>query len=240
MKTVKLLLGALTMGMLLVSCGSSEPKSKMLPASSVTINGKHSDFLEVADSVKIMLKQVNEEKDTWYVCATVPMKNTKKWSEFPENEQNKKEGSYYEPEMGNLTFEYTDADGVTLDLDLGTPWSSIEEILDTDEPKTVNLMISAPYSWSAEDYSEMLAIYEKVAGIAVSRAELSEVIRVADSKDDSDSGYSSNSDYSSSYSRAAKEVADAYQDAAKEVADAYEAAAGAYGAALEAASSYYY
>src|SRR5574344_1853170 len=84
MKKVKLFVVVLS-ALALASCGSEskEQLSKKISADAIVLSGLHSDLLEVADSVTVMLIPTDVDEENWDVQVEVPLQTTTSWAQVP-------------------------------------------------------------------------------------------------------------------------------------------------------------
>ena len=180
-------------GIAFSSCGGSK-QEEVKYVSFDGISGEHAELLEVSDSVKVML--VNPSGDEWEVRALIPITNTMSWSDVPDTDPNAKE--YYKPKMGNLSVEYLDKNGSELDCRVNPSWDVVESVLSSNKEKTENM--SAHEMWGGGSYKDKKALFDKVASVKLSRAELSKVFSASTSSSSSSSSSASTSSSSSSSS----------------------------------------
>lgn len=236
MKKIVTLLVSLFAVLALVSCSKKTEETKMISSSEISFSGKDKKMLRVAsDSVKVMLVNVNEEKDRWEVRVVIPVQNTMPWKNFPKSEQNvnKRASEYYEPKMGSMHVDYMDANGSKLDVEVSPEWNVIKSVLSSDEISTENMLVKD--SWDNlgdKSYTKAKTNFDKIAKISISNMELSKVTRVSESSSSSYSR-SSSSSYRDDFEDAYNEAKDTYEKAM----DTYEKTLDAYDKALDAAKS---
>lgn len=235
MKKVFIILAALAV-MTFVSCGGKkEEVTKNVPLESIV--GEHSDLLTVDDSIKVML--VNTDGDKWDVRASIPLTNTKSWSDVPGTDKNASE--YFDAKMGNLEVVYYDANGSEIDFSVGPDWDAVASVLSSEEIKTVN--ISASSLWSGKSYKDAKKIYDKVASVGLKKANLSKVWKASSSSsvdDDDDIDIDVDvddllDDYEKALevSKKSLEAAKKVDKSTKKAMEAYEDALDAYGSMFD-------
>lgn len=209
----------LILGMGLFSCSKKQEMTKMISADQVTLSGSHKQLLKIAsDSVKIMLVCTDKKDDTWEVRALIPMTNTKSWSKVPDN--NPRAASYYKPSMGNLEVDYLDANESSLNIELKPNWDVVASILASDEQIEEKVLITDEWeNLGDKSYKTKKDIFDRVAGIALSKMELTKVYTTSSSSSSSKSIYD---DVIDTYNSAVQEAVDAYEEALEDAIDAYE------------------
>lgn len=184
---------------MLASCSFETPQEeiKMISSEGIKFSGKHKDMVKIeADSVKIMLVCVDNERNKWDVRAILPITNTKIWTEIPKKTL-KGDDFEYEASMGNFSVAYLDENGSELDHDISPNYSVIESILSAEALTVEDLLIQDRWSSLGDkSYKNMKKIYDKVANISISQMELSKVYK-AKSSSSSSSKKSSSSSYDS-------------------------------------------
>lgn len=222
-------------GIAFSSCGGSK-QEEVKYVSFDGISGEHAELLEVSDSVKVML--VNPSGDKWEVRALIPITNTMSWSDVPDTDPNAKE--YYLPKMGNLSVEYLDKNGSELDCRVNPSWDVVESVLSSNKEKKENM--SAQEMWGGGSYKDKKALFDKVASVKLSKAELSKVFSASTSSSSSSSSWDIDDDDLDDLKKAAeisKKALEANKKAmkaaksissksTKEAMDAYEKALDAY------------
>jgi len=233
MKKVFIVLAALAV-MTFVSCGGKkEEVTKNVPLESII--GEHSDLLTVNDSIKVML--VNPDGDNWDVRASIPLTNTKSWSDVPGTDQSASE--YFSPQMGNLKVVYYDVNGSEIDFRVSPDWDAVASVLSSEETKTVN--ISASSLWSGKSYKDAKKIYEKVASVGLKQADLTKTWKASSSSsvDDDDDFDVDVDDLLDDYEKALEvskkslEAAKKVDKSTKKAMEAYEDALDAYGSMFD-------
>lgn len=156
----------------IASCGSEKQKelTKMIPASAVKISGDCSNYFTIdGDSVKILLTQVEEEREYgWEVRAVVPLSKTseaKTWNELKALPHREKQG--WAGMVGfsgcDLKITYLDANGTDIDLNLSMG-SGIDDFLKAEGTSSDNIPIK--HSWDRHGkYEDCKAKFDKVSGI---------------------------------------------------------------------------
>lgn len=234
MKKIITLLVSLFAVLALVSCSKKTEETKMISSSEISFSGKDKKMLRVAsDSVKVMLVNVNEEKDRWEVRVVIPVQNTMPWKNFPQSEKNvnKRASEYYEPKM-YIRATYLDANGSELDVDVSPDRKVIGSVLSSDEISTENMLIKDEWEYTDKPYNKAKANFDKIAKISISDMELSKVTRASESSSSSYSR-SSSSSYRDDFEDAYNEAKGTYEKAM----DTYEKTLDAYDKALDAAMS---
>ncbi|HCS88410.1 MAG TPA: hypothetical protein DIW30_08535 [Bacteroidales bacterium] len=200
----------LALGM--ASCGENEKQvemTKIIPADAVTFSGKHKNLLTIpadVDSVKIMLVRTGETGQRWEVRALIPLQNTTPWKKVPGTDNRKL--SWFEPNMGNLHVEYVDANESEVGEDVYLDYNAVESVLASDDIITEKALVKDRYeNLGDKSYNTKRALFDKVAGISISKMELNEV-KSAKSSD----------------KKGGSSLSDIYEDAINEVADTYEKA----------------
>ena len=214
---------AATLGLMMTACdGKEEELSKKLAPESVSIIGEHAKLLEVADSVKVILTNPDGRDNDWKIQMIVPLKNTTKWSNVDGTDETAE--TYYLPSMGNLHVEFTNADDAEIDYTLYPNWDVVSGLLASEDINTQNVTIK--YDYGGKKYKDAKAIYDKVAGANITRAELTK-------------GYnsSSSSSSSSSYSSIDDDDFDIDLDDLEKAVDASQKAMKAAEKAAKAANS---
>lgn len=163
--------------MMLSSCGESkEEQTKMISPDRVSLVGSHSDLLEVADSVKLLLVKANPNGTKyWTIKAIVPIKNTTYWKNVPGTNSNAKE--YFIAKMGNAHSRFIDANDSEV-LDGNMQWDKLESVLSANEYKTVKLELSASRGFLSAyeaDYATAKEAFDKIDGMELSKLDLSKV-----------------------------------------------------------------
>lgn len=206
---------ALCLALGMASCGEKEKQvemTKMIPADAVTFSGKHKNLLTIpadVDSVKIMLVCADEKNHKWDVRALIPLQNTTPWNKVPGTD--KRKSSWFEPRMGNFDVEYVDANESELDEDVSFDSDILESLLASNDIITEKALVKDEYEYSGDkSYKAKRALFDKVAGISISRLELYEEESPKASKK------SSGSSLSDIYEDAINEMSDAYEDALNE------------------------
>lgn len=189
MKKFTIIMLMAIVGLMAISCSKGKEETKMIPADEVSISGGHSNLLEIdADSVKIMLVQISDKR--WDVRAIIPIKNTMPWSNVPDTDESA--DSYFTPSMGNLHVEFVDVNGSPLSYDLQPDWDIVKNVLSSDEYKTEEMLVQG--MWSGDEYKDMKTIFDKVAGIKITNADLSRTFTSSGSVSVSSSSSSSDDD----------------------------------------------
>ncbi len=152
-------------GIIFSSCGGSE-KEEVKYVAADEISGEHAELLEVSDSIKVLL--VNPSGNNWEVRAIIPITNTMSWSDVPNTDPSASE--YYLPKMGNLSVKFLDKNGSELDCDVSPNWDVVESVLSSNKEKTENMSVQE--SWGGGSYKQKKALFDKVASVKLSRAEL--------------------------------------------------------------------
>lgn len=213
---------ALVFSLLLTACGGSpaeEEEVKMMPSSSVTLTGNHSELLTVTDSVKLVLC-ANESKTRWKVQAIIPIANTTPWKNVPGT--NEKNAKYFLPKMGNASARFLDQNESEVkdgSLAETMAWSTIESVLGSNSQKNAKMTICAGLKnkvFVESDYKTAKQAFDKIAGIELYRLDLSEA-------------HNASSSSSSSSSRSSKSSKSSYDD------DDFEEALRQYERAVDAA-----
>lgn len=217
-------------GLVMVSCNQKSPASKMLSEDDVKISGVHKDLLSVDDSVRVVLVCLDEKKDKWDVRVIIPMTNTRIWKRVPGIEPEvppMHSYTYFEPKMGDLSAEYLDEYGTPLNFEVGVDFDVIHSLLasgDTYTPEDFVLK-SRWESLGDHSYKTMKAVYDKVARISISKADLNEVHCVGESS----SSASIYDAYEDVMDQAARSMGNAIQQAADEWENAMEEAVSSFG-----------
>ena len=190
----------------------------MIPADAITLSGKHKSLLTIpdeVDSIKIMLVCTDEKEHRWEVRAVIPVQNAKVWSQISNAATCR--SMYFEPRMGNLKTTYMDANESEIGDELYFDGDIIESVLSSEDIITEKVLVKDMWeSLGDKSYKTKRALFDKVAGISLSKMELNEV------EPDPKKSSKNSSDLVDTYEDAVNEVADAYEDAINEVADAYE------------------
>lgn len=168
----------------MTACGGVEEElSKKIGEVEVSISGEHSDMLSVTDSVKVLLTNPSGSKDGWEVHLIIPMENTSKWEDFALKEN-------YDPSMGNLEVELVNENDAELDYDLSPDWGAVKALLSANASKEENVVAKPSYSWDGKKYKEAKEIFDKVAGVHISKADLSRIYHASASSSSSSSSSS--------------------------------------------------
>lgn len=200
-----------------VSCGSKEEEQvKWIPAPD--FSGIHANLLDCkADSVKVILTKANDSDKSWEVRAMVPISNVMPWSEVPDTDESQSE--YYTAKMGSLDGEFLDANGSPIDYDMKAESDKVETVLASENIISEDVWFKVAYSMDRGKYDKMKGIFDKVQGMEISRAELSQVHKATYTASSSNS-----SSKSSSYDDDDDDILEAYEDAYDKALDAYDKA----------------
>ena len=158
----------------LVSCGGKHVKqeelTKTIPASAVKITGDCSNFFTVPGDVKIILTKVKEDTQfAWEVRAIVPFSKTSEamsWSELealPHIEKPGWAGMYGFSGISSYKSKYLDEYGTELDLEVKAV--GIDELLQSKDVSTDNIVIQYLWSENPGKYENVKAKYDKVSRI---------------------------------------------------------------------------
>lgn len=176
MRKIKLFLIMSMFGLLLFSCSKQQEEIKMLPSSCVKKSGTDSKLITIPDSVKVMLVKVDNKK--WALRALIPIENYKR--------------SYGKRSMGNLDVEFLDANGSPIDFDLRPDWNVVESVLSADTLcKREDMLVKEYFTGK---YDEIKEKYDKIAGVALTRMNLTGGYTSSGSSSSSGSSYSSDDD----------------------------------------------
>lgn len=168
------------------ACGGNEEMTKKIPAEAVSIQGEHANLLEIADSVKVLLTNPSGKKKSWEVQLIIPMKNTTSWSKVDGTNENA--STYYTASMGNLHVAYTNSNEVDLDYEVTPDWDAIKTILKSETITERNVSVEPAFKFlTSLTYKEAKSIYEKIAGVHITNAELSKVYSSSSSSSSSSS-----------------------------------------------------
>lgn len=180
MKRIKLFVVLSLIGLFLFSCSKQQEETKLIPSSAVKKSGTHSDLLTIkGDSVKVMLVKIGE--DEWSLRALIPIENA--------TLSNNTSGS---SSMGNMSAEFLDANGNSIDFELQPDWDVVESVLSSSSFKTEDLLVKEAYH--GFEYKTAKEKFDKIAGIVLKEMKLTDGYGNFYSSDNS---YSSGSSYSS-------------------------------------------
>lgn len=223
MRKIKLFLILSMVGLLLFSCSKKQEETKMIPSSAVKKSGTHSDLLTIkGDSVKVMLVKIDD--DEWSLRAVIPIENA--------TLSNNSSGT---SSMGNMSAEFLDANGNSIDFELRPDWDVVESVLSSNSFKTEDLLVKEAYH--GYEYKTVKEKFDKIAGIVLKEMKLTDGYGNFYSSDNSSSSGSSSYsgdddddwddvdlDDAVTAAKAATEVLRATTDAVNSTKDMYKSA----------------